>query len=635
MNFTISEEGWEPAKTTRKHRETDIDSRAIKAPSKPTGFEFFRSKMEGRCFNCFSPNHIARSCTTTHRCWKCYHTGHRAVECSLQQPSLHKYRGVQEPEATVQKLKPPPPPRPPPSLPGTGLRSYAEAVRGTKGMATARYPGDPRARPARAYCAMTATGSIRRRRDDLVNRAVVCWLYSNSHETEAHHLGDAIRTRLRLRHEDIQIVKHYPEQFLVIFSEPAYKEQLLDWGTISDGGRDFHFAPWNERRNAVNYAWEFRVKVRIEGIPVHCWAEEVAAQALGRSCAVHYLEEKTRRRQRTRTFDLWAWCCDPCDIPKEVHLTVTEPDREQPPTSIPSFQAPPHHDEPVDIKRAHVYTLRNHLEWVEDLTFLQGRGRMGGPLNRKPRRELVWSYGAPDSVGERPPGRQEDRGQGFGRYQRRDDEDHDDDQDRRNRGTRRHRSVSTWARNSRCRGAMDDCISSNRWRGGRGSPLPRSRGSTSHRQATALVWRVKSVKDKPKPKKVTFADPIATVLKAPKPAQKDDSIMLIKELKTNREMEKGDTNKDTTLNIRPTNGVEVTKEPAVGDAMAKMGEVLQQAMLDTLKRMEGEAILPCNQLRPLELSKMEAIQALIEHGIKQNKASTIRKRMAAQVGRDA
>jgi hypothetical protein len=110
---------------------------------------------------------------------------------------------------------------------------------------------------------------------------------------------------------------------------------------------------------------------------------------LGRSYAVHYLEDKTRHRARTRTFDLWAWCCDPCDIPKEVRLTVTMPDRESPPTSIPFLQAPQHHDEPVDIKRAQVFTLRNHLEWVEDMTFLQGRGRLGGSMNRKPRRELI------------------------------------------------------------------------------------------------------------------------------------------------------------------------------------------------------------------------------------------------------
>jgi hypothetical protein len=32
------------------------------------GFEFFRKKMEGRCFNCFSTKHIARLCHSPHRC---------------------------------------------------------------------------------------------------------------------------------------------------------------------------------------------------------------------------------------------------------------------------------------------------------------------------------------------------------------------------------------------------------------------------------------------------------------------------------------------------------------------------------------------------------------------------------------
>ena len=130
-------------------------------------------------------------------------------------------------------------------------------------------------------------------------------------------------------------------------------------------------------------ATPFRVKVHIEGIPVHCWAEDVAAQTLRKSCTVHYLEEKTRRRERTRTFDLWAWCCDPCDIPTEVWLTVAEPDRELPPTAM----APPHYNDSVDLKRGQVYVLRNHLEVVEDLSFLQDRGRVGGPTNCKARRK--------------------------------------------------------------------------------------------------------------------------------------------------------------------------------------------------------------------------------------------------------
>jgi hypothetical protein len=54
------------------------------------------------------------------------------------------------------------------------------------------------------------------------------------------------------------------------------------------------------------------------GHPCPLLGRDVAARALGRSCAVHYLEEKTRHHERTRTFDLWAWCRDPCDIPTEV-----------------------------------------------------------------------------------------------------------------------------------------------------------------------------------------------------------------------------------------------------------------------------------------------------------------------------
>jgi hypothetical protein len=242
-------------------------------------------------------------------------------------------------------------------------------------MAVAQYLGDPRARPASGYCAVTATGDICQRHDELINRAAVCWLNGNSHDTEPHHLGDALCNQLNIYHDDVQILKHFPEQFLVIFNNPRDRQRVVEVGVLPDNGRRFQFAVWSERRYANYVNWEYRVKVRIEGVPVHCWAEEVASKVLGKSCAVHYLEETTRRRQRTRSFDLWVWCSDPSDIPMEVLLTVTEPDRGH-----------PHHDEPVGLKRGQVYVLRNHLEVVEDLSFLQDRGRIEGPPNRKARR---------------------------------------------------------------------------------------------------------------------------------------------------------------------------------------------------------------------------------------------------------
>jgi hypothetical protein len=241
----------------------------------------------------------------------------------------------------------------------------------------ARYPGDPRGRPARAFCVVSATGSIRRRRDELIDKAIVCSFDGNSHEVDTLSAGDMLREKFNLHHGQYQLVKHFPEQFFIVFSDPRSKQWALDRRSVSYQGRIFHFGDWSEDNYARKTNLEFRVKVRVEGISVHCWGEEVASKALGKSCAIHYVQERTRRRERTRSFDLWAWCSDPCDITKEVMLSVLEPDRELPPVNSPLTLVGAQHDAPADLKPGHVYTLRNHIEVVEDLSFLRGRGAWG------------------------------------------------------------------------------------------------------------------------------------------------------------------------------------------------------------------------------------------------------------------
>jgi hypothetical protein len=199
-------------------------------------------------------------------------------------------------------------------------RSYLQTVLGDHGM-EARYPGDPRVRPARTFCAVSATGSIRRRRDELIDKAVVCSFDGNSHEVDLLVAGDMLREKFSLHHGQYQLVKHFPEQFFIVFSDPRSKQWALDRRLVSYRGRIFHFGDWSEDSYARKTNLEFRVKVQVEGTPVHCWGEDVASKALGKSCAIHYVQERTRRRERTRSFDLWVWCSDPCDIPKEVLLT--------------------------------------------------------------------------------------------------------------------------------------------------------------------------------------------------------------------------------------------------------------------------------------------------------------------------
>jgi hypothetical protein len=78
--------------------------------------------------------------------------------------------------------------------------------------------GDPRAQPAKAVCAILATVSIRRRRDELINKAVVCSFDGNNHEVDVLSAGDMLREIFDLHHGQYQLVKHFPEQFFIIFS---------------------------------------------------------------------------------------------------------------------------------------------------------------------------------------------------------------------------------------------------------------------------------------------------------------------------------------------------------------------------------------------------------------------------------
>lgn len=126
---------------------------------------------------------------------------------------------------------------------------------------------------------------------------------------------------------------------------------------------------------------EFRVRLRIEGLPAHAWSEEVVGKIIGQHCAIHYVERHSRRQDRTRTYNPWAWLSNPSKIPKIVLLTITDPDREL----ASGDDVELFHDPPRGYKGAFDYKLHIHLDVVDDLSFFGGRGG-GDGHNRKPRR---------------------------------------------------------------------------------------------------------------------------------------------------------------------------------------------------------------------------------------------------------
>ncbi|XP_066345105.1 uncharacterized protein [Miscanthus floridulus] len=175
-----------------------------------------------------------------------------------------------------------------------------------------------------------------------------------------------------------------------------------------------------------------------------------------------------------------------------------------------------------------------------------------------------------------------------------------------------------------------------------------------------MVWKVKAAKEGKKQKKVSFADPIATELKPPKHILPDDSIMLIKGNHHSQSMLvyvplpindilDGETCLTIDPSIPPHTAMEADKEYVQEDNAATSKDQLnmengavgtervQQALAQILKLMEIKLALPDNNLfeRPIDKSKMEAIQVLIEQGNKKLKKSSINRKMTAQVGMDA
>jgi len=215
------------------------------------------------------------------------------------------------------------------------------------------YPGDPHARPELAVCAISATGAIKRKRESIIGKTAVCWLSSNSHESEPHHVVDALNEQLRISRHEIKVVKHYPEQYLVFFTDSRAFQCAVNHHGVRSRGRTFNFEPWTERRHAVEKQLEFRVRLCIEGLPAHAWSEEVAAKIIGQHCAIHYVERQSLRQDRTRTYDLWAWSANPSKIPKIVLLTLTDPDREL----AHGGDVELYHDPPRGYKGAYDYKL--------------------------------------------------------------------------------------------------------------------------------------------------------------------------------------------------------------------------------------------------------------------------------------
>lgn len=212
-------------------------------------------------------------------------------------------------------------------------------------------PGDLAARPALDFCMVASTGETERLRELFTARSVVAWV-EEGERVEASTFADDVRTAFRIRRSDIQGTKFHPEDFFLTLTNHSDREAILQEPRLMlRNGRVYRFRPWDERRDAECVDVRFRVRVYVEGIPMHARTYAIAAKIIGKKSSIHYIEEYSRCRNYNRTFDYWVWSSDPSSIPQATRLTITSADEEGLPVDTPFPELEAVHPAPSDTKK--------------------------------------------------------------------------------------------------------------------------------------------------------------------------------------------------------------------------------------------------------------------------------------------
>nr|AAO60002.1 hypothetical protein [Oryza sativa Japonica Group] len=201
------------------------------------------------------------------------------------------------------------------------------------------------------FCMVASTGETERLRELFTARSVVAWV-EEGERVEASTFADDVRTAFRIRRSDIQVMKFHPEDFFLTLTNHSDREAILQEPRLMlRNGRVYRFRPWDERRGAECVDVRFRVRVYVEGIPMHARTDATAAKIIGKKSSIHYIEEYSRRRNYNRTFDYWVWSSDPSSIPRATRLTITSADEEGLPVDTPFPELEAVHPAPSDTKK--------------------------------------------------------------------------------------------------------------------------------------------------------------------------------------------------------------------------------------------------------------------------------------------
>jgi hypothetical protein len=125
--------------------------------------------------------------------------------------------------------------------------------------------------------------------------------------------------------EDFEIFRHAPEDFLVIFADPAVGQRVLHSQLPPEAPCQLVWKRWRRQATAWFEPLRFRVLVELKGIPSHARNVNTVQAILGTACADPVEAPFSLIGNDRRAYYVAAWCYHPDLIPVERMSFIPDP----------------------------------------------------------------------------------------------------------------------------------------------------------------------------------------------------------------------------------------------------------------------------------------------------------------------
>ncbi|KAE8785306.1 hypothetical protein D1007_41054 [Hordeum vulgare] len=166
--------------------------------------------------------------------------------------------------------------------------------------------GDASMRPDDDFVVVPATPEMQDEAAILSSNSVVPWLEGARQDISCRQVAAELATALGARIADVEVVKHYPEQFLVRFIHQHHCTDVVSLGDIHAAGHRIFVREWHREAHADNEDQLHHVCLYLEGVPLHSWNQYVVTFLIGRGYSLDYIEPQSLRKEDTRDMALLA-----------------------------------------------------------------------------------------------------------------------------------------------------------------------------------------------------------------------------------------------------------------------------------------------------------------------------------------